>query len=93
MDFQNQSKNGFQDFWSFHIGAIVVMSSVALINYFNNPQTNSLIYLLGAILFTISDIVLIFNTFGKTSKFYLRVTNLLLYYLGQLAIALSLLFI
>ncbi|MDI9540882.1 MAG: lysoplasmalogenase family protein [Bacillota bacterium] len=88
-----EARMAFKIFGVFYIGAIVVMSSVALINYFNNPQTNSLIYLLGAILFTISDIVLIFNTFGKTSKFYLRVTNLLLYYLGQLAIALSLLFI
>ena len=88
-----EAKMTFKIFGVFYIGAIVIMSSVALINYFSNPQTNGLIYLLGAILFTISDIVLIFNTFGKTSKFYLRVTNLLLYYLGQLAIALSLLFI
>ena len=39
-----------------------------------------------------SSIVLILNTFGPESKFSLRVTNLSLYYVGQLLIALSLLF-
>jgi uncharacterized membrane protein YhhN len=44
----------------------------------------------GAVSFLISDIVLILNTFGKETKFTLRVTNLTLYYIGQLLIALSL---
>ena len=48
---------------------------------------------IGAILFTLSDIVLIFNTFGKEQKFSMRITNLSLYYLGQLLIAASLFFI
>ena len=47
----------------------------------------------GAFLFLVSDIVLILNTFGPKSKFSLRVTNLSLYYVGQLLIALSLLFV
>lgn len=37
-----------------------------------------------------SDIVLIFNTFSGTTKFSLRITNLSLYYVGQLLIAGSL---
>lgn len=88
-----EAKITFKIFGIFYIGAIVIMTSVALINYLNNPNTNGLIYLIGALLFTASDIILIFNTFGKESKKYMRIANLLLYYLGQLAIALSLLFI
>ncbi|MBQ4011772.1 MAG: hypothetical protein II602_04430, partial [Erysipelotrichales bacterium] len=48
------------------------------------------LFALGAVLFLISDIVLILNTFGKESKFSLRIVNLSLYYIGQLLIALSL---
>ena len=52
--------------------------------------TSPLIYAIGAVLFTASDIVLIFNTFSGVTKFSLRITNLSLYYLGQMLIALSL---
>ena len=47
----------------------------------------------GALLFLLSDIVLILNTFGKETKQGLRVTNIGLYYAGQILIALSLLFL
>ncbi len=59
----------------------------------NMPETGSAftkLFSAGAFLFLISDIVLILNTFGKESKFSLRITNLSLYYIGQLMIALSL---
>ncbi|NMA16983.1 MAG: lysoplasmalogenase [Erysipelotrichia bacterium] len=88
-----EAKLAFKIFGVFYIGAIVIMTSVALINYISKTNINSLIYLIGALLFTTSDIILIFNTFGKESKPSLRIANLLLYYLGQLAIAISLLFI
>ena len=51
--------------------------------------SGSLLYMIGAILFTASDIILIFNTFTKDGKAWMRPTNLILYYLGQLLIALS----
>jgi hypothetical protein len=44
----------------------------------------------GALLFLASDVVLILNTFGPKSTFSMRVVNLVLYYVGQLMIALSL---
>ena len=47
----------------------------------------------GSVLFLISDIVLILNSFGKETRQSLRVTNISLYYLGQLFLALSLLFL
>ena len=42
--------------------------------------------------FTVSDIVLIFNTFTGSSTYGMRIANLSFYYAGQLLIALSLLF-
>ena len=51
------------------------------------------IFFAGAMLFLISDIVLILNTFGPESRFSLRITNLTLYYIGQILIAVSLLFL
>ena len=47
----------------------------------------------GAAFFLVSDIVLILNTFGQQTKQSLRITNISLYYIGQLFIACSLLFL
>jgi len=90
---QITAKIAFKIFGVFYIGAIVIMTTIAAFNCFSHPATNAIVFLAGAILFLISDIVLILNTFGSVSKFSLRVTNLSLYYLGRLAIACSLLFI
>ncbi|MCR4685584.1 MAG: lysoplasmalogenase [Lachnospiraceae bacterium] len=83
----------FKIFGVFYIGAVVLMTAVAIGNLIAMPDTNRLMYALGAVLFTVSDIVLIFNTFGGTTKFSMRITNLSLYYIGQLLIALSLFYI
>ena len=85
------SEKAFKIFGIFYIGAIVLMNCVAISNLITAPSTFTAIFALGAALFLISDIVLILNTFGPESKFSLRITNLSLYYLGQLLIALSLL--
>lgn len=53
------------------------------------PYTANVIYAVGMVMFTLSDTVLIIS--GPT-KFSLRITNLSLYYLGQLLIAFSLYF-
>ena len=87
------AQKAFKIFGIFYIGAIVLMNTVALCNLFTDRSMFTVIYALGAVLFLISDIVLILNTFGKESKFSLRVTNLSLYYLGQILIALSLLYL
>ena len=54
------------------------------------PGKRRLVYCIGAILFTASDVILIFNTFSGTTKYSLRKANIFLYYLGQLLIAYSL---
>lgn len=88
-----EAKRAFKIFGIFYIGAIVLLNVVAIGNLIFEPDTFRMIFAAGALLFLISDIVLILNTFGPEQKFVLRVTNLSLYYIGQILIALSLLFL
>lgn len=84
----------FKIFGYVYIGAIVLMIAVAIGNLISNPgSTSALLYVIGAVFFTVSDVIMIFNTFGGTQKFSMRAANLSLYYLGQLLIAISLQFI
>ena len=87
------AEKAFKIFGVFYIGAIVLMNCVAISNLITVPSAFTALFAAGAVLFLISDIVLILNTFGPESKFSLRITNLSLYYLGQLLIALSLMFL
>lgn len=90
---QIEAEKAFKIFGVFYIGVIVIMNAVALRNYILINSNANLIFLIGAVSFLFSDIVLILNTFGKQTKFSLRITNLSLYYVGQLLIALSLQFL
>ncbi len=87
------AKKAFKIFGIFYLSAIMLLNCVAVSNLITVPAAFSALFAAGALLFLISDIVLILNTFGPESKFSLRVTNLSLYYIGQLLIAWSLLFV
>ena len=87
------AKKAFKIFGVFYLGAIMLLNCVAVSNLATAPSAFTGLFAAGALLFLISDIVLILNTFGAESKFSLRVTNLSLYYIGQLLIAWSLLFV
>lgn len=82
-----EAKRAFKVFGVAYIGAVVLMTAVAGGNI---EGKGGLMFFIGAVLFAASDVVLIFNTFTKKQRFGLRVTNLMLYYTGQLLIALSL---
>ena len=84
------AKAAFKAFGVVYIGAISIMCAVAATTMLLAPTAHSAIFFLGAALFLISDVVLILNTFGGEFRFSFRVTNLMLYYAGQLLIALSL---
>lgn len=84
------AEKAFKIFGVVYVGTITVMNFVALGALIADPCERSYLFFAGAVLFLISDIVLIFNTFGKESKDSLRITNLALYYVGQILIALSL---
>ena len=90
------AEKAFKIFGIVYIGAIVLLNVVAFSNMFAgtilNPSFDRM-FAIGAFLFLISDIVLILNTFGKESKLSLRVTNIGLYYIGQILIAISLFYL
>ena len=87
------AEKAFKIFGIVYIGAIVILNCAAFANLIMSYRTFHLIFTAGAFLFLISDIVLILNTFGPEPRFSLRITNLLLYYIGQILIALSLLYL
>ena len=84
------AKKAFKIFGVFYIGAIVIMNCAALGVLIADPCAHTAVYMAGALFFLVSDIVLILNTFGGESRFSLRITNISLYYIGQLLIAASL---
>lgn len=86
-------KLAFKIFGVVYLGAVIIMTAVAIGNAVASPVKSNLMYAVGALAFALSDIVLIFNTFGSSTRFSLRITNLSLYYLGQALIALSLFFL
>ena len=84
------AKPAFKIFGIVYIGAIMLLNCVAIGNLISKPSEFTCVFAFGALLFLVSDIVLILNTFGKEFKRSLRVTNIALYYAGQILIALSL---
>ena len=73
-----------------YVCTIVLMTTVAVINFITDRKIDRGIYAFGAVFFLASDVILIFNTFGKEKKFGLSALTLALYYIGQISIALSL---
>ena len=90
---QITAKMAFKIFGVVYIGAVVLLNVVAFANLIASPSAFTAVFAGGALLFLLSDIVLILNTFGKETKQSLRITNISLYYVGQLLIALSLKFL
>ena len=87
------AKMVFMIFGVIYIGAIMLLNCVAIGNLISSPSAFTAVFALGAVLFLISDIVLILNTFGRETRQSLRITNISLYYLGQILIAVSMGFI
>lgn len=86
-------KIAFKIFGVFYLGAIIMMTCIAIDAAFAAPVLKNLLFAFGAAMFTASDIVLIFNTFGGNETFPRRITNLSLYYIAQICIALTTMFV
>ena len=85
-------KMAFLIFGIVYLSIIILMTAVAIGNVIAVPETYRILFAIGAVLFTISDVVLIFNTFGEKSVFSKRILNLSCYYVAQLLIAISIFF-
>lgn len=69
---------------------VVILNCLALSALIARPSHQALMLLAGTLLFLVSDIIHILNTFGGNPQFQRRVFNLALYYFAQILIALSL---
>jgi len=77
-----------------YVIAVLFMTSCAAGLFILTPaNTGYLLFTFGAVLFTLSDVILIFHMFGRKKHKTHRALNLATYYLGQVLIAASLLFI
>ena len=85
-----EAKMVFKVFGVFYVGAIVMLNCVAGCVLAASPCFRWFVFLAGTLLFLASDVILIINNFGPKASFTMRVSNLMLYYVGQLLIALSL---
>ena len=81
-------KMAFKIFGVFYLGAVIIMTVIAIDVAVTMQTIRSIEYAIGAVLFMVSDIVLIFNTFSGKTRFSMRIANLSLYYIGQMMIAL-----
>ena len=84
------AKPAFKIFGVVYIGAIMLLNCVAVGNVIAEQSAFNTVFAIGAVLFLVSDIVLILNTFGSEFRQSLRNTNISLYYAGQLLISFSL---
>ena len=75
-----------------YVTAVVLMATAAVGNALSVPGTGRILFAVGAVLFLSSDIILIFNTFGKRTRMLWSAICLALYYPGQLLIALAIYF-
>lgn len=85
-----EAKVVFKAFGVFYIGAITILNTVALVVLLGQRNAHWLVFFGGTLLFLASDVILILNTFGPKKRMVMRVSNLMLYYVGQLMIAASL---
>lgn len=76
-----------------YLEAIMLLNAVAIGNVISSPGSFTFVFALGTFLFLISDVLLILNTFGSDPKRSIRIIHILLYYAGQVLIALSLKFV
>ncbi|MCR5154018.1 MAG: lysoplasmalogenase [Lachnospiraceae bacterium] len=75
-----------------YVGFIVILSCIAVIGAIERRLTGDVIQMIGTILFTVSDIILIYYNFGKDKRRRWHTIILSTYYVGQVLIALRLFF-
>lgn len=76
-----------------YMGTITFMNTAAVYNLITSPSAFTAVFAVGAVLFLVSDIILIFNTFGEKFRESFRISNIVLYYAGQVLIGISLMFL
>ena len=78
--------------WVYLVVVIAMFSSALTLIIKNGAGRSEIVFALGALLFVVSDFIMIYYSFGKKIR-PLRAINLLSYYIGQLLIALTVLLV
>jgi uncharacterized membrane protein YhhN len=77
-----------------YLSVVFLMAAVALTLFAFEPQsTGKALFAVGGLLFAASDVLLVLNQFGKRAYPAFRALNLVLYYLGQICICLTIVFL
>ena len=77
-----------------YLSVVFLMAAVALTLFAFEPQsTGKALFAVGGLLFAASDVLLVLNQFGKRAYPAFRALNLSLYYLGQICICLTIVFL
>lgn len=83
-----------KNFGIVYVVLVLLMAGVSTGLVAVNPYNpGHLSFTIGAALFALSDIILIFHLFGKKKRLSFRAINLSAYYIGQILIALSLMLV
>lgn len=80
-------------FGAVYFGIFVLLCCAAVSNGVTAPSDFTLLFASGILLFLCSDLILNLHSFGPLKDFRFRVLYRCLYYIGQLTIAVSLLFL
>lgn len=93
MDKIQAPSKGLKIFGYVYLAIVIYMFSCAAVLLFTwQFNARTVLFAIGGLLFMVSDFIMIYYSFGKKLP-KLRVTNLLLYYIGQLMIALTIYFL
>ena len=76
-----------------YLGTVMLLNCTAISNLTEAPSAFTGIFAAGALLFMVSDILLVLNTFGTEHSQKIKNTYISIYYAGQSLIALSLQFL
>jgi len=70
-----------------YVYVLINMMTFSVFNFIGSYSTKSLLFMIGGILFLVSDMVIIINTFGKKKNKLVSAINLYVYFIAQLLIA------
>ena len=73
-----------------YLGTVMLLNCAAISNLTETPSAFTGVFAAGALLFMVSDILLVLNTFGTERSQRIKNTYISIYYAGQFLIALSL---
>ena len=80
----------FIAFGSLYLFFIILTCSVSIVSYINFPSSSLLVFTIGTVMFTLSDIILVYHKFKKEAPNILQPIYRILYFISQVLIAISL---